>query len=44
MSLSKPRSGTQIVNEAAVTIESALSWLGKIFAYKARSEASADGS
>lgn len=40
---SKPRSGTQIVNEAAVTIESALTWLGKIFAYKARTEASADG-
>ena len=26
----KPRSGTQIVNEAAATIESALSWRGKI--------------
>ena len=40
----KPQSGTQIVNEAGVTIESTLSWLGKIFAYKARSEASANGS
>ena len=42
--LSQPRSGTQIVHEVAVTLESALSWLGKIFAYKTRTEASADGS
>ena len=44
MSLSKPRSGTQIVNEAAATVESALSWLCKIFDYKARTEASSGGS
>lgn len=40
----KPRSGTQIVNEIAVTPENAFSWLGKIFTYKARTEASSDSS
>lgn len=41
--LSQPRSDTQIIHEIAVTFERVLSWLGKIFAYKARTEASSDG-